>query len=152
MEKGFFIVFVASFLVYKVVQVQCKHIECDWARQYICGDQCIGNHNTCHCGWDTLPSNKTLDYYCCNQNPCIQQSNGDVECQGGQLQEWWQLCYGYCKQNSRYGYNMIPCEDKSECYKGIYSCRGNPLCQEYVKLAKVLAQLLIVLFPLAKVI
>ena len=34
----------------------CQRIECDWAAEWLCGDKCIGEHNSCLCGNDTITS------------------------------------------------------------------------------------------------
>ena len=113
--------------------VACQRIECDFNRQFLCGDQCLSNGLPCHCGNDTLTLKDSWNYYCCHQPNTCHVSNktywGDIQCQG--QKKWWnKLCDGSCRQNAKYGYTMLPCKDQSVCYMGISACRGKPKCKE----------------------
>ena len=110
--------------------VVCLRIECDWAREFLCGDKCLSNQNTCHCGNDTLAYNYANQYYCCQEpNTSCETKNGNVTCQG-EPQKWGEPCYGSCKQTARYGFTTLPCADQKECYLGVGACRGTPQCTE----------------------
>ena len=113
--------------------VDCHRIDCDWGREYLCGDQCLSDSKTCYCGNDTLSYRDSLKYNCCHQPNSCHVSNktklGDIECQGEK--KWWQeLCDGTCLQSARYGDNTLSCKDQSQCYLEIFACRGMPQCAE----------------------
>ena len=125
--------------------VVCSRIECDWVlhvgykkwdynlatSEYLCGDQCLGMLNTCHCGNDRLTVVQAFDNYCCQEpnTSCEKTRNGDIQCQGQVLLKN-QTCHGSCRQNAKYGFTMLPCADQNECYTGILACRGKPQCKE----------------------
>ena len=113
--------------------VACQRIDCQWSRQFLCGDQCLANNLPCHCGNDTLTFKDSWNNYCCHQPNTCHVSNkteeGDIQCQGV-IKRWNQLCDGSCRQNAQRGYTMLPCKDQSQCYLGIRACRGKPQCKE----------------------
>ena len=112
--------------------VVCSRIECNWGIEFLCGDQCLSNGKTCHCGNDNFRLNQALSYYCC-QKPNTSCAkiwwNGDIECQG-QVLSRNKPCHGSCRQNAAIGCTMLPCDDQNECYLGIFACRGTPQCTE----------------------
>ena len=111
--------------------VACQRIECQWHWQYLCGDLCLSNLKTCHCGSDTFTFKDSSDYYCCHQPNTCQEDwwTGKFQCQG--QKKWWnESCDGSCGQNAQRGYTMLPCKDQSQCYIGIFACRGKPQCKE----------------------
>ena len=110
--------------------VVCLRIECDWAREFLCGDKCLRNNKICYCGNDTLPFNQAWDNYCCQEpNTSCETRNEDVLCQGQKLR-WNKPCYGICTQDAQNGDTLLPCDDKKQCYQGSSACRGKPLCAE----------------------
>ena len=109
---------------------QNSRIECDWAYEFLCGDKCLGNGNTCHCGNDSFDFNQAWDNYCCQEpNTSCRNWNGNIYCQGQKLR-WNKPCHGSCRQKARRGYTMLPCADQEDCYVGIMACRGKPQCKE----------------------
>ena len=110
--------------------VVCSRIECNWSTQFLCGDQCLNNDKTCHCGNGNFAFKLAYDYYCCQKpNTSCKIWNGDIACQG-QVLFFNEPCYGSCRQIARYGHTMLPCDDKNECYVGIFACMGTPECTE----------------------
>ena len=111
--------------------VVCSRIECDWTTEFLCGDKCLGNGNTCYCGNDNLNFNQTLNNYCCQEpnTSCEKTRKGDIQCQGQKL--WWNKpCHESCTQKARFGYTMLPCADQNECYVEKDACNGYPQCAE----------------------
>ena len=111
--------------------VVSSRIECNWASQFLCGDECLGLQNTCRCGKYKFGLKYANSYYCCQEpnTSCRRAWNGDIQCQGEAL--WWNKpCNGTCIQNARYGYTMLPCADQEECYLGIEACQGTPKCTD----------------------
>ena len=113
--------------------VVCSRIECNWGSQFLCGDQCLSNRKTCHCGNGNFSLNQyqAWDNYCCQKpnTSCAKMWNGDIECQG-QVLSLNKPCNGSCRQDAQVGYTMLPCDDQNECYLGILACRGKPQCKE----------------------
>ena len=110
--------------------VVCLRIECDWAREFLCGDKCLSNQNTCHCGNDSLRLSQGWDNYCCQEpNTFCETRNRDIQCQGQKLLKN-QTCHGSCKHIAVHGFTMLPCADQKECYEGIFACNGKPQCTE----------------------
>ena len=110
--------------------VVCSRIECDWTRQFLCGDKCLGTSKYCTCGKDYFGYEDGLRDICCQEpNTSCEIRNGNVTCQG-KPQLWNEPCHGSCRQDAKYGYTMLPCDDKNQCYVGIYACRGTPKCTE----------------------
>ena len=110
--------------------VVCSRIECDWATQFLCGDQCLSIGKTCHCGNYNFAYKHALSYYCCQKpNTSCKIWNGDIACQG-QVLSLNKPCNGSCRQDAQVGYTMLPCDDQNECYLGIIACGGKPQCKE----------------------
>ena len=107
----------------------CQRIECNWAAQWLCGDQCLGQYNSCLCGNETITYNDAYDYNCCNQGTCSKEVDGNVKCQGLR-QDWRVPCNGECKQYAVLGYTTIACNDQQQCVKSISLCQGVPVCHE----------------------
>ena len=104
----------------------CQRIECDWAAEWLCGDKCIGQHNSCLCGNDTITS---ADYNCCHQGTCFKEMDGNVTCHG--LKQSWRFpCNGICSQVAGWGYTTISCADQTQCVKSVSLCKGSPICRE----------------------
>ena len=107
----------------------CQRIECDWAIEWLCGDKCVGEYNSCLCGNDTITLAESVNYNCCNQGPCFKEMDGNVKCHG--LKHNWRVpCNGICKQDAEWGYTTISCADQTQCVKSVSLCRGIPVCQE----------------------
>ena len=107
----------------------CQRIECDWTAEWLCGDKCIGEHNSCLCGHDTITSDDAHIFNCCNQETCLKGMDGNVKCRG--LKQTWEFpCNGICIQGAEWGYTTILCADQTQCVKSITLCNGVPLCRE----------------------
>ena len=89
-------------------------IKCNWQSEYLCGDKCIRNKQDCNCGQESYSFKERSYTTCCN----------------GQRHYYKDPCNQECNQRSDYGYTMHLCEDKSQCYLGVLSCQGKPLCKE----------------------
>ena len=108
----------------------CQRIECDWAADWLCGDQCLGQDKLCMCGNETITlATDAINYNCCYQGTCLKETNGTVKCHGLK-QEWRAPCNGICKQESFTGYSTISCNDQEQCVKPITMCLGVPICYE----------------------
>ena len=107
----------------------CQRIECNWAVEWLCGDQCLGTYNSCLCGNVTIVLTDAPNYNCCNQGTCSKEMDGNVKCHGLK-QEWRIPCNGSCKQYANYGLTTIACADLKRCVKVITLCRGVPICHE----------------------
>ena len=107
----------------------CQIIECDWTTEWLCGDQCLGQYNSCVCGNETIILANASTYNCCNQGTCSKEMDGNVNCHGSK-QTWRFPCNGECKQFAYAGYTTISCADKQQCVKSASLCRGVPVCHE----------------------
>ena len=107
----------------------CQRIECDWAVEWLCGDQCLGDNHLCLCGNETINLPDATEYSCCNQGTCSKEINGNVKC-NGLRQNWREPCNGECKQGAEWGHTTISCQDKKQCVNVVTLCRGVPICQE----------------------
>ena len=108
----------------------CQKIDCHWGAEYICGDKCLGEYNSCYCGNETFTSPEANDYICCNQKACFKEMDGNVRCHDGLKQSWRFPCNGKCRQLSMWGFTTIPCEDHLQCVNSITLCKGVPVCHE----------------------
>ena len=107
----------------------CQRIECDWAIEWLCGDKCVREYNSCLCGNDTITLADSANYNCCNQGTCLKERDGNVKCHG--LKHNWRVpCNGLCKQHAEWGFTTISCADQTQCVKSVSLCRGIPVCQE----------------------
>ena len=109
-----------------------NYIECKWNREYLCGDKCLSNYNTCTCGNDTLAyQNLQVNYFCCNHEPCVLNSDGNVHCVDGKKVDYLLPCNGACRQYATWpGIRFAPCKDGKQCYIELLSCKGSPQCLE----------------------
>ena len=107
----------------------CQRIECDWAVEWLCGDQCLSEYKSCLCGNDTITLADATKYICCNQGTCTKEMDGNVKCHGLR-QNWREPCNKECKQYAQEGYTTLSCQDKKQCVKSVSLCRGVPACQE----------------------
>ena len=107
----------------------CSRIECEWNFEFLCGNLCLENDKTCHCGNDKFAYNQAS--YCCQEpnTSCEKTRDGDIQCQGQKLFRN-QTCHGSCRQVPGGGYTMLLCADQEECYLGISACHGKPKCTE----------------------
>ena len=110
---------------------QCQRIECDWSYEFICGDKCVLQENSCFCGRDIILYKDTAFHVCCNTDACFKDMiDGSVHCNNGVKQTWRQPCNGVCKQAANYGLTTVPCENGKQCVEEAALCRGSPLCTE----------------------
>ena len=107
-----------------------QRVECDWRYEYLCGDQCTNNEKVCHCGQTNMTRLHSATFTCCNQSPCVKDSNENVQCFNGQKQGFWTPCHGKCQQWAKYGYTGYECESQNQCFIGVWSCQGSPKCAE----------------------
>ena len=122
------------FLVFLVNIYSFENIECNWSREYLCGDQCLdASHGIgtrlCNCGNEAMTYADTEYHYCCNYTPCEKDIPGNVYCNGTK-EEVGVPCNGVCKQAPRFGHPFQLCDNQEECYFRIDSCLGKPLCSE----------------------
>ena len=114
--------------------VKSQIIECDWFKNDIlCGDLCVERPGLCICGdyvfgfTDAIPpTNNTI---CCNSDPCVEQPNGNVKCEG-KAQRVTDVCNHSCRQQGSYGNPSFMCEDQTACYEDVWTCNGIPRCSE----------------------
>ena len=109
----------------------CSRIKCQWSfSEFLCGDKCLSNRNTCYCGNGKFNYEDANYLYCCQEpnTTCIETNNGDIYCQG-QILLLHEICHGSCTQTAN-GLTMLPCADQNECYIGISACKGTPQCKE----------------------
>ena len=107
----------------------CNAIKCEWDHNYLCGDKCLPLTHICYCGNVTLTIGDTRYVSCCNDDPCIQDSNDNVIC-NGTPQSSSLPCNGVCKQDAEHGWITLPCDNQYQCYLKVYSCLGRSLCDE----------------------
>ena len=108
---------------------QClERVECRWSGQYICGDKCVELDRDCYCGGQSFNYYESINYVCCNEGPCFEDSAQDVHCNGTKNSALHELCNDQCRQLSRYGYTLLPCKHKDECYVSVGACEGVPKC------------------------
>ena len=111
----------------------CEKLQCNWGRQYLCGDTCIWYdlHSFCLCGNETLtPEMVYYDHYtCCNQGACHEDWSGNVSC-NGMVQHFELPCHGSCKQSPGFGLSTFSCKDQTQCVEELKLCRGVPNCRE----------------------
>ena len=107
----------------------CQRIDCNWGAEWLCGDRCLNEGNSCMCGNQTITFADATNYNCCNEGTCFKEMNGNVKCHG--LKQDWRLpCHGICKQSAIYGLTTLACADQNQCVKAIALCRGVPICRE----------------------
>ena len=107
----------------------CQRIECEWAAEWLCGDKCLGQYNSCFCGNDTITFAESYNYNCCNQGTCFKEMDGNVKCHG--LKQNWRVpCNGKCSQVAEWGATTISCADQTQCVKSVSLCWGVPICRE----------------------
>ena len=107
----------------------CQRIECDWTIEWLCGDKCLGEYNSCLCGNDTITLADSANYNCCNQGTCSEERDGNVKCPG-KRQDWKVPCNGTCKQHAQWGHTTTLCANQTQCVESVYLCRGVPMCRE----------------------
>ena len=110
--------------------VVCSRIECNWQTEFLCGDKCLTNGRTCHCGKYKFGLKYASYISCCQEpNTSCETRNGNVTCQG-KPQLWNEPCHGSCRQVAKHGFTTLPCADQKECYIGLLACGGEPQCRE----------------------
>ena len=107
----------------------CNCFKCDWRDEYLCGDKCVEFEHICHCGNRSLTIGDTRYVSCCNETPCVQDSDENVIC-NGTAQSSSLPCNGVCKQDAEHGWITLPCDNQYQCYLKVYSCLGRSLCDE----------------------
>ena len=105
-----------------------ERVECRWSGQYLCGDKCVELDRDCYCGGQSFTFSDTKVYTCCNEGACFQDNVQDVHCNGTKNSIFNDLCNGECAQMSRYGYTLLRCKHKTQCYVGIAGCEGVAKC------------------------
>ena len=106
-----------------------ERMECRWSGQYLCGDKCVELDRACFCGAQYFNFSETLVYACCNEGPCFEDNiSKNVHCNGTKISVLNELCNHKCRQLSRYGYTLLPCKHKDECYVSVGACEGVPKC------------------------
>ena len=119
-------------LLFDLVSSIEEQVQCNWDKQYICGDKCTDIGKICLCGEIPLPFQFAPSFICCNKIPCL-EIQGNVFCAAGQVQSWSEICHGKisgCNQVAQSGYNTLPCDDDKNCYISIWACRGKAQCSE----------------------
>ena len=124
-----YVVKIWIFLYLSLANSLCQRIECDWAADWLCGDQCLGHYNLCLCGNETITFADAVNYNCCNERACFKELDGTVNCLGLK-QDWRIICNGSCKQYAPSGLTTIACADLKQCVKTVTLCRGVPICHE----------------------
>ena len=104
----------------------------------MCGDVCLKNEKTCHCGTSSFKAlfytDQTTTKVCCApKGGCTKDANGDGHCKNGTIQEGGTVCNGLCPVAEGWKVSL-PCRKiqqpgKIECSKKINPpavCRGTP--------------------------
>ena len=82
----------------------------------------------CYCGSQSFNFSETSVYACCNEGPCFEDNSQDVHCNGSMISFLNHFCHGECAQSSKFGYTLLPCKQKDQCYVGVAACTGTPKC------------------------
>ena len=100
----------------------------------MCGDTCLKQWKTCHCGTSNFTVKSWCTTVCCApEGGCTKDANGDGHCKNGTIQEERTVCNGLCPV-ALAGFVSLPCKkiqqpDRIVCSGRISPtqvCRGNP--------------------------
>ena len=125
---------ISLLLVLKVTS-QNERLHCDWATQFLCGDQCVAiKGGKCFCGRNELSITEAFESFCCNEQSC-RGDNSSVFCPDGRVQSTYSHCHQTCRQTAVYGMDTFSCHNQ-RCYLGTFACRGRQNCPDYSDLTQ----------------
>ena len=116
--------------------------KCDFVKEVLCGDECIGKFHylvngvvtepKCQCGTQALSINDLVTYYCCNTLPCQNGTcpDGVVHRLTGQpsFTDRNLPCHGKCPIGPRNGELYFLCHNHDFCMPESVMCKGTTSC------------------------